>query len=119
MPKFLKPPLVNYFHFLKLSSKVDSIFQLKEFSPSKKALFQEIFQAWFNESPLAVREAMALSHLGSPATLHKRIARLRELKLVEAVYQIGDKRTKYLHPSDTGLKYIEMLAHCLAQTTSS
>jgi hypothetical protein len=50
-----------------------------------------------------VHEAIAMSHLGSPATLQKRLALLRNLKLVDAVRLNGDHRTKFLRPSDKGL----------------
>lgn len=119
MPPLITPPIENYFHFIKLSQKIDVIFNLNGFCPNKKALFHEIILAWFNEVPLTVREAMAISYLGSPATLHKRIAGLRDLKLVHVVHLSGNMRTKYLQPTDSGLKYIEMLAHCLAHTSTN
>ena len=49
---------------------------------------------------MTVREAIALAHLGSPATLHKRITRLRQKDLLKTFNQAEDKRAKYLIPTD-------------------
>ena len=54
---------------------------------------------------MTVREAIALDHLGSPATLHKRITRLRQKELLIAFNQEGDRRAKYLIPSEKTLLF--------------
>ena len=119
MSEELNPPGPKYVSFLQLSYKVESHFGLKGFGLNEKALFQEVFLAWFKGASLSVNEAIAISHLGSPATLHKRLALLRDLKLVDAVHLNEDHRSKFLQPTDTGLKYIERLAHCFAQAAAT
>ena len=47
-----------------------------------------------------INEAIALEDLGSPATLHKRITRLRQKDLLMTFNQPEDKRAKYLIPTD-------------------
>ena len=119
MSEELKPHWPKYVSFLQLSSEVESLFDLKGFGPNEKALFQEVFLAWFKGASLSVNEAIAISHLGSPATLHKRLALLRDLKLVDALHLNEDHRSKFLQPTDTGIKYIEMLSKCLAQAAAT
>ena len=42
---------------------------------NERALLDAVALRWFEGQPMTVREAIALDHLGSPATLHKRITR--------------------------------------------
>ena len=64
---------------------------------------------------MTVREAIALDHLGSPATLHKRISRLREKELLIAFNQEGDRRAKYLIPSEKTLDFFGNLGRKMVQ----
>jgi hypothetical protein len=56
---------------------------------------------------MTVRQAIALAELGSPATLHKRLMRLRKRKYLQLQSVVGDKRVKQLVPGPLGLQYIE------------
>ena len=67
---------------------------------NEKALLEEIAISWFENRVMTVREAIGLTHLGSPATLHKRITRLRQKDLLKTFNQPEDKRAKYLIPTD-------------------
>jgi hypothetical protein len=67
---------------------------------------------------MTVREAINLSALGSPATLHKRITHLRQKELLSAHSEQGDRRAKYLVPTQQALDYFHHLGQTmqLAQT---
>ena len=67
---------------------------------NEKALLEEIALSWFENRVMTVREAIGLAHLGSPATLHKRITRLRQKDLLKTFNQPEDKRANYLIPTD-------------------
>jgi hypothetical protein len=67
---------------------------------------------------MTVREAIALDHLGSPATLHKRITRLRQKELLIAFNQDGDRRAKYLIPSEKTLDFYGYLGQNLQKAQS-
>lgn len=82
-----------------------SLIELGRNSPSVRLLFK-----------LTVRQIIGIERLGSPATLHKRLMRLREMDLVDAAFQGSDRRTKYLSPSAKGLKYAEGLGKAFALT---
>jgi len=62
---------------------------------------------------LSVRDAMALSHLGSPATLHKRLVRLRNMGLLCAKQKANDRRTKYLSLTPLAFKHFKNLGEAL------
>lgn len=83
---------------------------------NERALFDEILLAWAGREPLTVRQAISIARLGSPATLHKRLLRLRKMGFVDAVTAEGDRRTKYLEPTGLGLGYVQKLGSALVQS---
>ena len=64
---------------------------------------------------MTVREAIGLATLGSPATLHKRLVRLRQAELVAVEFIEGDRRSKLLVPTEKGLDYVSKFGSQLAQ----
>jgi len=85
---------------------------------NESALLEAVVLRWHAGQPMTVREAISLSDLGSPATLHKRITRLRQKALLSAHSEQGDRRAKYLVPTQQALDYFHHLGQTmqLAQT---
>ena len=75
--------------------------------------------AWAQNAPLTVRQAIGIEALGSPATLHKRLSRLRSMELIKAVGFHGNRRTKYLAPTVLALKHFETLSQEMLRVKSS
>jgi len=86
--------------FLQLAKSVQQLPDAPQLDANEKALLEEIALRWFENRVMTVREAIGLSQLGSPATLHKRITRLRQKDLLKTFNQPEDKRAKYLIPTD-------------------
>ena len=89
-----------YMRFLQLAKSVQALPDGPQLDANEKALLEEIALSWFENRVMTVREAIGLTHLGSPATLHKRITRLRQKDLLKTFNQPEDKRAKYLIPTD-------------------
>ena len=89
-----------YMRFLQLAKSVQELPDGPQLDANEKALLEEIALRWFENRVMTVREAIGLTHLGSPATLHKRITRLRQKDLLKTFNQPEDKRAKYLNPTD-------------------
>lgn len=105
-----RSPLTSaYLRFLQLINTLEALPGLHELAANEKALFDSILLHWSKGDPLTVRLAIGQDFLGSPATLHKRLKRLIAKDLILTRYEGGDKRTKYLEPSEKGLAYIEWL----------
>ena len=70
-------------------------------------------------SPLIYRRQTVQTNratsLGSPATLHKRLVRLRQAELVAVEFIAGDRRSKLLVPTEKGLDYVSKFGSQLAQ----
>jgi DNA-binding MarR family transcriptional regulator len=92
-----------YLRFLQLAKAIQSLPESPLLDANENALLEAIAVHWYEERPMTVREAIGLAHLGSPATLHKRITRLRAKDLVQTFNQADDKRAKYLIPTDKTL----------------
>ena len=90
-----------YMRFLQLAKAVQQLPDAPQLDANEKALLEEIVLRWYEDRVMTVREAIGLTHLGSPATLHKRITRLRQKDLLKTFNQPDDKRAKYLIPTDT------------------
>ncbi len=102
-------PTANaYLRFLQLAKALQKLPDAPNLDANEKALLEEIALRWFEKSPMTVREAINLAHLGSPATLHKRITRLRQRDLLLTFNQPEDKRAKYLIPTE---KTMAMFGH--------
>lgn len=93
-------PASAYIRFLKLARSVQQLPDGPLIDANEKALLEEIAISWFENRVMTVLEAIGLTHLGSPATLHKRITRLRQKDLLKTFNQAEDKRAKYLIPTD-------------------
>ena len=104
MTKSSSTPSANaYMRFLKLSKAIQQLPDAPLLDANENALLEEIALRWFEKSSMTVREAISLAHLGSPATLHKRITRLRQRDLLLTFNKPDDKRAKYLLPSEKTL----------------
>jgi DNA-binding MarR family transcriptional regulator len=104
MINFKRTPTENaYLRFLQLAKAIQSLPDAPLLDANENALLEAIALRWFENKPMTVREAIGISQLGSPATLHKRITRLRNRDLVQTFNQPDDKRAKYLIPTDKSI----------------
>lgn len=58
---------------------------------------------------LSVTDAMKLSDVGSPASIHRYIDTLEFCELIEKRFHGRDRRTKYLHLTPKSAKYFRKL----------
>ena len=89
-----------YLRFLQLVRTIQQLPHGPQLDANEKTLLEEIALNWFENRVMTVREAIGLTHLGSPATLHKRITRLRQKDFLKTLNEPEDKRAKYLLPTD-------------------
>ena len=109
------PFIDTYIRLLQVASEVELLPGRDSFGTDERALFDAIMLAWAQNTPLTVLQAIGIEALGSPSTLHKRLSRLRSMELIKAVGVDGNRRTKYLAPSENGLKYADAFGKVLLQ----
>ena len=111
-------PLANaYFCFLQLARAVDASPEAAVMDANEQALLEDVVLRWNEGRPMTVREAISLSAQGSPATLHKRVTRLRHKALLTTTSEAGDRRTKYLVPTEKAVAHFHQLARLLLQVS--
>lgn len=98
-----------YLRFLQLAKVIQALPDGMEMDANEQALLQAVVLRWHENVPMTVREAIALVDLGSPATLHKRVTRLREKEMLSTLNLEGDRRAKFLIPTQRTLDYFNNL----------
>ena len=107
------PFAAAYLRFLQLAKVIQALPDGLEMDANEKALLQAVVLRWYEGQPMTVREAIALDDLGSPATLHKRITRLREKEMLSTLNLEGDRRAKFLIPTQRTLDYFSHLGQSM------
>ena len=109
-----KSPFASaYLRFLQLTRVIQALPDGMEMDANEKALLQAVVLRWYEDQPMTVREAIALADLGSPATLHKRVTRLREKEMLSTLNLEGDRRAKFLMPTQRTLDYFNHLGQSM------
>ncbi len=107
-------PLASaYFRFLQLVQAIESLPAGVEIDANESALLETVVLRWHQGQPMTVREAISQSVLGSPATLHKRITRLRQKELLDNLCEAGDRRAKFLIPTQRTLDHFHQLGQSM------
>ena len=109
-------PLASaYFRFLQLARAVEALPDGAPMDANESALLEAVVLRWHEGQAMTVREAINLVDLGSPATLHKRITRLRNKDMLSTYSEPGDRRAKFLIPTQKALEYFDRLGQSLQQ----
>ena len=107
------PLATAYLRFLQLAKAIDSTPNRPSLDANESALLDALAVHWFAGSPLTVMQAMGLARLGSPATVHRRIARLRKIGMVTTDEDANDTRIKRLVLTPAAVAHFEHLGQSL------
>jgi len=102
-----------YLRFLQLARAVQELPDGSDMDANETALLEAVVLRWHEGQAMTVREAISLEQLGSPATLHKRITRLREKEMLTTFNQEGDRRAKFLIPTERTLEHFGQLGRSI------
>jgi Fe-S-cluster formation regulator IscX/YfhJ len=105
----------TYFRFLNLAQAVQALPSFPKLDAAEERLLEALTAAWHAGRTLSVTETMALSIAGAPATVHRKLARLRREGLVSVDESSTDLRAKTVVPTRKALDYFEKLAACLEE----
>ncbi|MEN9619486.1 MAG: hypothetical protein RL406_1723 [Pseudomonadota bacterium] len=92
---------------------------LSHASPACIPLLGAIAVADFQGQPLTISQIMAMTHLASPGTIHRRVESLRQKGLIDLIYKDGNRRTKYIVPTDVANAYFEKMGDLLINTLAT
>ena len=102
-----------YIQFLKLSQTLTQKELGQDLDTVCVKLLELITISNAKDEALTVSQAMAMSLLGSPATMHRKIDILRKQGWIDLVHEGEDRRTKYLVPTNKAYKYFDSLSKAM------
>ena len=104
----------SYFQFLINSQDLDiSGKKSKHVDSTSTLLLNEIALNHFKKKPLTVSQAMDLSFIAGPATIHRKIKELQKAGLIELNHSGLNRRTKYLIPSEVANSHFKKMSEAM------
>jgi DNA-binding MarR family transcriptional regulator len=104
----------DYCEFLRQRNEIGKAYLSKKLDMACLQLLDLIVIAMHEKKELSVSNALALSEVGSPATIHKKLQILRDFDLVSASFTT-DKRTKVLKLTEKAQAYYDEIAKAFRQ----
>jgi DNA-binding MarR family transcriptional regulator len=104
-----------YLRFLNLIHALDGGQHAPAMDLDAKKLLEVIAVRHGQGKPLTVTDAMALHTIASPATIHRKLDQLRELGMIDTVFEGKNRRTKFLVPTQQALTYFGKVGEAMQQ----
>lgn len=109
-----------YLDFLSVSHSLESLSKdMSKLDATEKYLLQCIALRNYQGKNLKVTEAMSLSKVASPATIHRKLKNLINLGFITQEFEEANRRTKYLVPTNLTDKYFTSLGVAMRESMSS
>ena len=108
-----------YMRFLNLLHALEGGEQAPAMDLESKKILEVIAVHEANKTPLTVTAAMGLNHIASPATIHRKLDVLRELGMIETVFEGKNRRTKYLVPTQTAHDYFDNVGKVMTEALTA
>jgi Fe2+ or Zn2+ uptake regulation protein len=104
-----------YLRFLSLLHAIEGKGELPNLDLDAKRLLEVIGVQHSQGKPLTVSDAMAMTHIASPATIHRKLDLLREIGMIDSYFEGGNRRTKYLCPTPQAQNYFSKVGEVMHQ----
>ncbi|WP_179401213.1 winged helix-turn-helix domain-containing protein [Burkholderia guangdongensis] len=109
-------PADIYLRFLQLTEALRGMPSLPSLDPLEERILEFIARATQAKERLSVRDMMAHSELGSPATLHARITSMRDKGWI-MLGDTEDARRKQIELTPAALRHFDKLAEAFTKAT--
>ena len=96
-----------YIRFLTLLHTIEGKGELPLLDLDAKKFLETIAVRHSQGKPLTVTETMAMSHIASPATIHRKLDILREIGMIDTQFEGSNRRTKFLAPTPLAVQYFQ------------
>jgi hypothetical protein len=100
-----------YFNYLLKATDISNEFVQTNFLEQRDIRILEIIflNSFKPNTHLKVNDVIEISNLGSRATIHRGLYRLRESKVIDFFHKPGNYRFKYLMPAGKAVNYFSKL----------
>lgn len=102
-----------YLRFLSLLGTLEQNSEFGKIDEESKRLLDVISLRHNTGSTLTVTDAMGLNAIASPATMHRKLDQLLLAGLISLEFREGNRRTKYLVPTQLSEAHYEKLGQAL------
>lgn len=109
-------PADIYLRFLQLAEALRGLPSLPPLDPLEERILTFVARAGQNEERLSVRDMMAKTELGAPATVHSRLKSMREKGWI-MLTDTEDTRRKQIELTQAALQYFDKLSKCMVKAT--
>lgn len=109
-------PADIYLRFLQLTEAIRGLPSLPVLDPLEEKILEFVARTTQKNERLSVRDMMAQSELGSPATLHARLKSMREKGWL-TLGDTEDTRRKQIELTPAALKHFDKLAEAFAKAS--
>ncbi|NBX55473.1 MAG: hypothetical protein EBQ82_10940 [Betaproteobacteria bacterium] len=99
-----------YLRLVKVVLSLENHGPFKDLDQASIKLLEVIALGELEGSPLPVTKAMELKHIASPASIHRKLEALRSRGLIDHVYLEGNRRTKFLKPTELALDHYAQIS---------
>jgi hypothetical protein len=107
-------PADLYLRFLQLTEAIRGLPSLPSLDPLEERILEFVARASQTKDRLSVRDMMARSELGSPATLHARITSMRDKGWI-MLSDTEDARRKQIELTPAALRHFDKLAEAFTK----
>ena len=104
-----------YIRFLSLIHAFEGKGDLPALDRDARHLLEVIAVRMSQGQSMTVTDAMGMSQIASPATIHRKLDHLREIGMIDSHYEGNNRRTKYLKPTDKAMQYFSSVGALLQQ----
>jgi len=102
-----------YLRFLSLLHAIEGKGEIPNLDLDAKRLLEVIGVRHSQGKPLTVSDAMAMTHIASPATIHRKLDLLRDIGMIDSYFEGTNRRTKYLCPTPQAEKYFNQVGEVM------
>ena len=106
---------IIYLRFLSLLHAIEGKGELPNLDLDAKRLLEVIGVQHSQGKPLTVSDAMAMTQIASPATIHRKLDVVREIGMIDTHFEGKNRRTKYLCPTPQAEKYFSQVGEVMQQ----
>lgn len=110
-------PADIYVRFLQLTEALRGLPALPALDPLEERILALIARAGQEQTRLSVRDLMAMSEFGAPATVHSRLKSMREKGWV-TLSDTDDARRKQVELTPAALSHFDRLSTCLLKAAN-
>jgi DNA-binding MarR family transcriptional regulator len=107
-----------YIKFLSLVHAIEGSDQLPALDHDAKKLLEVIAIKHSQGQDFTISDAMAMQHIASPATIHRKLDQLRISGLIDSAHEGTNRRTKFLKPTPQALSYFDTLGTLVQKAIS-